>query len=103
LSKAKKPKTAHISRVVIERDGVELQILRQSYPWGTVREAGLYFTAYTKSLDVFDLMLARMMGATGSTTDSWNSAEPSLARHSSCLRWRRYQLSNNDDMTHGGA
>ena len=65
LPKAKKPQTAHISRVVIERDGAELQILRQSYPWGTVREAGLYFAAYTKSLDIFDLMLARMMGATG--------------------------------------
>jgi putative iron-dependent peroxidase len=65
LSKAKKPQTAHISRVVIERDGAELQILRQSYPWGTVREAGLYFAAYTKSLDVFDVMLARMMGTTG--------------------------------------
>ena len=65
LPKKKKPETAHISRVVIERDGRELQILRQSYPWGTVREAGLYFIAYTKSLDVFDLMLARMMGATG--------------------------------------
>jgi len=62
--KAKKPQTAHISRVVIERDGAELQILRQSYPWGTVREAGLYFAAYTKSLEVFDLMLARMMGTT---------------------------------------
>lgn len=65
LPKAKKLQTAHISRVVIERDGAELQILRQSYPWGTVREAGLYFVAYTKSLDVFDLMLARMMGTTG--------------------------------------
>ena len=65
LPKAKKPQTAHISRVVIERDGAELQILRQSYPWGTVREAGLYFAAYTKSLDVFDAMLARMMGTTG--------------------------------------
>jgi putative iron-dependent peroxidase len=65
LPKAKKPETAHISRVVIERDGAELQILRQSYPWGTVREAGLYFAAYTKSLDIFDLMLARMMGTTG--------------------------------------
>ncbi len=64
LPKNKKPQTAHISRVVIERDGAELQILRQSYPWGTVREAGLYFAAYTKSLDVFDSMLARMMGAT---------------------------------------
>jgi putative iron-dependent peroxidase len=65
LPKKIKPQTAHISRVVIEQDGAELQILRQSYPWGTVREAGLYFAAYTKSLDVFDLMLARMMGATG--------------------------------------
>ena len=101
LSKAKKPQTAHISRVVIERDGAELQILRQSYPWGTVREAGLYFAAYTKSLDVFDLMLARMMGTTGDgpTIGSWNSAEPSLARHSSCLPWRRYHLSNNDELT----
>lgn len=65
LPKAKKPQTAHISRVVIEQDGAELQILRQGYPWGTVREAGLYFAAYTKSLDIFDLMLARMMGTTG--------------------------------------
>jgi len=64
LPEAKKPETAHISRVVIEQDGAELQILRQGYPWGTVREAGLYFVAYTKSLDVFDLMLARMMGTT---------------------------------------
>ena len=64
LPKAKKPTTAHIGRVVIERDGKELQILRQSYPWGTAREAGLYFVAYTKSLDIFDLMLARMMGMT---------------------------------------
>lgn len=65
LPKTKKPETAHVSRVVIERDGAELQILRQSYPWGTVREAGLYFAAYTRSLDVFDVMLDRMMGTTG--------------------------------------
>ncbi len=65
LSKSKKPATAHISRVVIERDGKELELLRQSYPWGTVHEAGLYFIAYMKSLDIFDLMLARMMGTTG--------------------------------------
>ena len=65
LPKARKPATAHISRVVIERDGEELQILRQSYPWGSTCEAGLYFVAYTKSLHVFDSMLARMMGVVG--------------------------------------
>lgn len=31
---------------------------------GTVPEAGLYFVAYMKSLDIFDLILARMMGTT---------------------------------------
>lgn len=65
LPQTKKSPTAHISRVVIEWEGAELQILRQSYPCGTVREAGFYFVAYTKSLDIFDMMLGRMMGTTG--------------------------------------
>jgi hypothetical protein len=45
------------------------------------------FAAYTKSLDVFALMLVRMMGrrATGCTIASWNSAEQLLARRFSCL------------------
>jgi putative iron-dependent peroxidase len=65
LPASKKPATAHISRVVIKEDEEELQILRHSYPYGTVKEAGLFFVAYTKSLDIFDRMLQRMMGASG--------------------------------------
>lgn len=65
LAEGVKPPTAHISRVVIREDGEELQILRQSYPYGTVREAGLFFVAYTKSLSIFDRMLGRMMGTSG--------------------------------------
>ncbi len=34
-----KPSTAHISRVVIEEDGEELQIVRHSFPYGTTAEA----------------------------------------------------------------
>jgi putative iron-dependent peroxidase len=64
LDERRKPPTAHISRVVIERDGEELQILRHSYPYGTLSESGLFFIAYGRSLDNFDAMLARMMGAT---------------------------------------
>jgi porphyrinogen peroxidase len=65
LSGKSKPPTAHISRVVIEEDGEELQIVRHSFPYGTVSEAGLFFMAYTKSLDTTDKMLARVMGHSG--------------------------------------
>jgi putative iron-dependent peroxidase len=60
-----RPPTAHVSRVVIEEDGHELQIVRHSFPYGTVSEAGLFFIAYTKTLDVPAKMLGRMLGATG--------------------------------------
>jgi porphyrinogen peroxidase len=62
LSGKSKPPTAHISRVVIEENGEELQIVRHSFPYGTVSEAGLFFIAYTKSLDTTEKMLARIMG-----------------------------------------
>jgi len=65
LSDAVKPATAHISRVVIEEHGEELEIVRHSFPYGTVSEAGLFFIAYTKDLGITDKMLRRMMGAAG--------------------------------------
>ena len=63
LSDKVKPPTAHISRVVIEEDGEELEIVRHSFPYGTVSEAGLFFIAYTRNLDITEKMLRRMMGA----------------------------------------
>ena len=60
-----KPPTAHISRTVIEENGAELEIVRHSFPYGTVREAGLFFIAYSKSLDIPEKMLSRMMGVSG--------------------------------------
>ncbi len=62
LSDRAKPPTAHISRVVIEENGEELQIVRHSFPYGTVSESGLFFIAYSKSPDIPEKMLSRMMG-----------------------------------------
>ncbi len=59
------PSTAHISRVVIEEDGEELEIVRHSFPYGITSESGLFFIAYTKSTDIPEKMLNRMMGTTG--------------------------------------
>lgn len=65
LSDRAKPPTAHISRVVIEENGEELQIVRHSFPYGTTSEAGLFFIAYSKKPDIPEKMLSRMMGASG--------------------------------------
>ncbi len=59
-----KPPTAHISRVVIEEDGEELEIYRRSVPYGTVGEHGLYFIAFSADLSRFEKMLARMFDTT---------------------------------------
>jgi putative iron-dependent peroxidase len=57
-----KPETAHISRVVIEEDGEELEIFRRSAPFGTVTELGLYFVAFSADPTRFEKMLNRMFG-----------------------------------------
>jgi putative iron-dependent peroxidase len=62
LDEAAKPRTAHIARVTIEEGGEELQIYRRSVPYGTVREHGLFFVAFSADPSRFDKMLARMFG-----------------------------------------
>lgn len=59
---ADKPDDAHISRVVIEEDGEELEIYRRSTPYGDVTEHGLLFVAFSAERSRFDKMLARMFG-----------------------------------------
>jgi putative iron-dependent peroxidase len=60
-----KPDTAHISRVVIEEDGEELEIYRRSVPYGRVGELGLYFIAFSADPGRFHKMLANMYGTSG--------------------------------------
>jgi putative iron-dependent peroxidase len=39
--------------------------VRHSFPYGTVSEAGLFFIAYTRDLQIPGLMLSRMIGTSG--------------------------------------
>lgn len=55
-----KPPTAHIARVVIDEDGHELEILRQSMPYGHLGEMGLMFASYARSAKPFTRMLQMM-------------------------------------------
>jgi putative iron-dependent peroxidase len=60
---ARLPPNAHIARVQIDDDaGEEVPIYRRSVPYGTTREAGLYFVAFGADRARFDRMLARMFG-----------------------------------------
>ena len=58
-----KPASAHIARVVIEEFGKELEIYRRSTPYFGIAEHGLYFVAFSAERRRFELMLARMFGA----------------------------------------
>ncbi|MBK7977628.1 MAG: Dyp-type peroxidase [Deltaproteobacteria bacterium] len=60
-----RPASSHVSRVVIEEHGEELQILRHSFPYGTTSEHGLLFIAYCRTLSTFEKMLHRMYGTSG--------------------------------------
>jgi putative iron-dependent peroxidase len=63
-----RPATAHISRVVIEEDGQELEILRRSVPYAGVTEEGLHFVAFSAEPSTFEKMLRRMFEADDEAT-----------------------------------
>ena len=62
LPAAEMPDTAHISRVQTSVGGRELEIFRRSVPYGTAREHGLNFVAFSAERSRYDQMLARMFG-----------------------------------------
>jgi putative iron-dependent peroxidase len=62
LPDAQKPATAHIARVETSLGGAELEIFRRSVPYGTTREQGLYFVAFSAERSRYERMLARMFG-----------------------------------------
>jgi putative iron-dependent peroxidase len=60
---AKLPPNAHIARTQIHDDGgEEIPIYRRNVPYGTTREAGVYFLGFGADHDRFDRMLRRMFG-----------------------------------------
>ena len=57
-----KPSNAHDALTVIEEDGEEVEILRQTLPYGDVSgEPGTYFIAYARTPHVPEEMLASMI------------------------------------------
>ena len=69
LDDAVRPDTSHVSRVVVEEDGEELEIYRRSIPYGTVGAHGLHFVAFSADPHRFDVMLSRMYGVEDGVTD----------------------------------
>ncbi len=69
LDDALRPETSHVSRMVVEEDGEELEIYRRSIPYGGIAEHGLYFVAFSADPHRFDRMLARMFGVEDGVSD----------------------------------
>lgn len=67
---ADKPLTSHIKRVNLKTPkGESMEILRQSMPWGTMQEQGLYFISCCRTPLHFNAMLASMYKGEGSHYD----------------------------------
>ena len=56
------PPDSHVSRTDIARGGTAVKIYRRSSPVGGVRDAGLYFLAFSAELDRFEWLLQSMFG-----------------------------------------
>lgn len=56
------PPTAHVKRAEVTVDDVALKIYRRSVPYGTLREKGLYFLAFSRNQLLFATQLDRMFG-----------------------------------------
>lgn len=61
-----KPVTSHVHRMISSRDAAGRkihQVYRQSMPWGTATgDSGLFFIAYSATIETLDWMLDRMTG-----------------------------------------
>ena len=64
------PESAHVKRSAQESFSPEAFIVRRSMPWAEGNEAGLNFVAFGKSLDAFEAILKRMIGADDGIVDA---------------------------------
>ncbi len=61
---------SHVSRTVIEENGVELPIFRRNTPFGTATEHGTMFIGFSRDQHRLARMLARMAGAEDGIRDA---------------------------------
>ena len=64
------PPSAHIKRTAQESFQPAAFVLRRSMPWADGTRAGLMFVAFGASLDAFEALLRRMIGAEDGITDA---------------------------------
>ena len=65
-----KPLTSHIKRTNLKDDnGNSIEIVRQSMPYGDMKLQGLFFVAYCKTPEAFELMLHSMIYGEGKHFD----------------------------------
>lgn len=58
------PEDSHVSRTDVKLDGVAQKIWRQSFPFGTTEENGLYFLCFACATQRVQIQLDRMFGVT---------------------------------------
>ncbi|HEY6094109.1 MAG TPA: Dyp-type peroxidase [Gallionellaceae bacterium] len=63
------PASAHVKRTAQESFDPEAFVLRRSMPWAEGRQAGLMFVAFGKSLEAYESLLRRMVGAEDGIVD----------------------------------
>lgn len=64
------PASAHVKRTAQESFTPEAFVLRRSMPWADAAREGLVFVAFGRSLDAFEALLKRMVGAEDGTVDA---------------------------------
>lgn len=58
------PHSSHVSRVDVKVNVEAIKIFRRSFPYANNNSHGLYFLGFAKTIDRFDILLNRMIGAT---------------------------------------
>ncbi|MGE0386066.1 MAG: Dyp-type peroxidase [Gammaproteobacteria bacterium] len=66
----KAPRSAHVKRTAQESFDPEAFVLRRSMPWSDGNRAGLNFIAFGRTLDAYEALLRRMVGAEDGITDA---------------------------------
>jgi putative iron-dependent peroxidase len=64
------PASAHVKRTAQESFSPEAFVVRRSMPWVDTGREGLLFTAFGRSVDAFEAMLKRMVGAEDGIVDA---------------------------------
>lgn len=59
------PANSHVSRTDVKVDGNPQRLYRRSFPYGSIREHGLYFLSFACDPGRFDIQLRRMFGVSG--------------------------------------